>query len=98
MPNSRQASVIVSPSSSLATNRRRSSITEHSFHGRDTSPKDGGKCYPCVLYVLLPMCRVAHRKRLRARRLFLRSISAHGAVPGRTIGDVEHGSDTVSGL
>src|SRR6185503_14236033 len=38
MPNSRQTSDIDSPSSSLATNRRRSSITEHSFHGIDTSP------------------------------------------------------------
>src|SRR6185503_335058 len=50
MPNSRQASVIVSPSSSLATNRRRSSITEHSFHGIDTSPGLAGK--------VLPMCPV----------------------------------------
>ena len=38
IPNSRQTSLIDSPSSSLATNRRRSSITEHSFHGIDTSP------------------------------------------------------------
>src|SRR4051812_43986231 len=37
MPNSRHSSVIASPSSNLATNRRRSSITEHSFHGIDTS-------------------------------------------------------------
>src|SRR3989442_9615931 len=37
MPNSRQTSVIDSPSSNFATNRRRSSITEHSFHGIDTS-------------------------------------------------------------
>src|SRR5262245_54735492 len=38
MPNSRHTSLIDSPSSSLTTNRRRSSITEHSFHGIDTSP------------------------------------------------------------
>jgi hypothetical protein len=33
-----QTSLIDSPSSKRATNRRRSSITEHSFHGIDTSP------------------------------------------------------------
>src|SRR5712671_8195126 len=41
MPNARQTSLIASPSSSRATNRRRSSITEHSFHGIDTSPGKG---------------------------------------------------------
>src|SRR6516164_7124530 len=41
MPNARQTSLIASPSSSRATNRRRSSITEHSFHGIHTSPKRG---------------------------------------------------------
>src|SRR5437870_10645373 len=56
MPNSRQTSVIDSPSSSRDTNRRRSSITEHSFHGIDTSrPKaesvthvSGTICHPCL--------------------------------------------------
>ena len=38
IPNSRQTSLIDSPSSKRATNCRRSSITEHSFHGIDTSP------------------------------------------------------------
>ena len=46
---------------SRATNRRRSSITEHSFHGIDTSRRKGGKCYPCVRYVLSPMSRAAHK-------------------------------------
>src|SRR6266404_5281603 len=41
MPNARQTSLIASPSSSRATNRRRSSITEHSFHGIYASPKTG---------------------------------------------------------
>jgi hypothetical protein len=47
-----------SPSSSRATNRRRSSITEHSFHGIHASPK-GERCYPCVRYDLSPMSRAA---------------------------------------
>src|SRR5579862_3365528 len=37
MPNSRQTSVIASPSRSRPTNRRRSYMTEHSFHGINTS-------------------------------------------------------------
>src|SRR6516225_10122414 len=41
MPNARQTSLIASPSSSRATNRRRSSITEHSFHGIHASPGKG---------------------------------------------------------
>jgi hypothetical protein len=56
IPNSRQTSVIDSPSSNFATNRKRSSITEHSFHGIDTSrPKaesvtyvSGTPCYLCL--------------------------------------------------
>src|SRR3981081_1497855 len=41
MPNARQTSLIASPSSSRATNRRRSSITEHSFPGIHASPGKG---------------------------------------------------------
>src|ERR1700749_493883 len=37
MPNSRQTSVMASPSRSRATKRRRSSITELAFHGIHTS-------------------------------------------------------------
>src|SRR4051812_38443593 len=56
MPNSRHISVIGSPSSSRATKRRRSSITELSFHGINTSrPKaksvthvSGTKCHLCL--------------------------------------------------
>jgi hypothetical protein len=55
MPNARQTSLIASPSISQATNRRRSSITEHSFHGRK-----GERCYPCVGYDLSPMSQAAH--------------------------------------
>src|SRR5882672_4371586 len=55
-PNSRQTSLIDSPSSNLATNRRRSSINEHSFHGIDTSRSiaesvthvSGTTCYLCL--------------------------------------------------
>src|SRR5260370_5149750 len=49
MPNARQTSLIASPSSSRATNRRRSSITEHSFHGIQASTERGK---------VLPMCPV----------------------------------------
>src|SRR6267143_2098110 len=57
MPNSRHTSVIASPSSSRDTNRRRSSITEHSFHGIDTSRLEAAEsvthvsgtfCHPCL--------------------------------------------------
>src|SRR5208282_3705867 len=56
MPNSRQTSVIASPSTSWPINRRRSSMTEHSFHGIHTSrPKaksvthvSGTKCHLCL--------------------------------------------------
>src|SRR5437763_5523154 len=56
MPNSRQTSDIASPSSNFATNRKRSSITEHSFHGLDTSRSkaesvtyvSGTPCYLCL--------------------------------------------------
>jgi hypothetical protein len=56
-------SVIASPSSNRATNRRRSSITKHSFHVIHPSPKADmprGRCYPCVRYEALPMSRVGH--------------------------------------
>src|ERR1700746_2883992 len=48
MPNSRQTSVIVSPSNSRATNRRRSSITELAFHGINTSRPQKAKSVPRV--------------------------------------------------
>src|SRR6266446_4941926 len=41
MPNARQTSLIASPSSSRATNRRRSTITDHSFHCIHASPGKG---------------------------------------------------------
>src|SRR6266550_5761800 len=63
MPNSRHMSVIASPSSRRATKRRRSSITELSFHGIHTSrPKaksvthvSGTKCHPCLRPHIFPM-------------------------------------------
>src|SRR6266446_8497006 len=54
MPNTRQTLLIASPSSSRATNRRRSAITEHSFHGVHASPGKGeGVIHPVrsVTYV-----------------------------------------------
>src|SRR5690349_1564489 len=61
MPNSRQTWLIGSPSNRRATNRRRSSITELSFHGIDTFPPQlrgesvthvsGTNCHRCVGYV-----------------------------------------------
>src|SRR3954469_1163720 len=56
MPNSRQTSVIASPSSTRATKHRRSSITELAFHGINTSRQkaksvthvSGTKCHPCL--------------------------------------------------
>src|SRR5205823_5150071 len=47
MPNSRQASLIASPSSKRDTNRRRWSITEHSFHGIDTSRSKAERAPMC---------------------------------------------------
>src|SRR5215204_2307651 len=58
MPKARQSCAIGSPSRSCATNRRRSSITEHSFHGIHTSRfwekaegvthVSGTNCHPCL--------------------------------------------------
>src|SRR5215207_9146369 len=58
MPKARQSGAIGSPSRSCATNRRRSSITEHSFHGIHTSRfwekaegvthVSGTNCHPCL--------------------------------------------------
>ncbi len=42
IPNSRHTSLMLSPSSRRATKRSRSSITEHSLHGINTSPLQGG--------------------------------------------------------
>ena len=55
---------MASPSRSRATNRRRSSMTEHSFQGIRHLPPGmpGGRCYPCVRYVLSPMSRAAHNE------------------------------------
>src|SRR5215218_5882450 len=64
MPKARQSCAIGSPSRSCATNRRRSSITEHSFHGIHTSrfwekPEgvthvSGTNCHPCLGPLTLP--------------------------------------------
>src|SRR5437762_12076418 len=60
-PNSRQTSVMASPSSRRATKRRRSSITELAFHGIHTSRlQKSEKCNPCVRYEMSPMSRAAH--------------------------------------
>src|SRR5215211_8535587 len=58
MPKSRQTCVMASPSRRRATNRRRSSMTEHSFQGIHTSRfwekaegvshVSGTNCHPCL--------------------------------------------------
>src|SRR5258705_11757402 len=93
MPNSRQTSVIASPSSNLATNRRRSSITEHSFHGIDTSrPKtesvthvSGTFCHLCLrpLNFYVALADVDQRRVRAIRRDFLARASAHTRPLGR---------------
>src|ERR1700757_2098036 len=78
MPNSRHTSVIVSPSNSRATNRRRSSITELAFHGIHTSRRtkaesvthvSGTKCHLCLgplnLDVLLDLGVTRNEPRLK---------------------------------
>ena len=54
-----------------ATKRRRSSITELSFHGIDTFPRAiaGGKCYPCLRYKMSPMSRVGQLNRRADRSI-----------------------------
>ena len=64
MPNSLQSSVIGSPASRRATNCRRSSITEHSFHGITSSLKKGKSvayvsgtiCYLCLRPLKIKAC------------------------------------------
>src|SRR6185437_12361521 len=72
MPNSRQTSVMASPSRSRATKRRRSSITELAFHGIHTSHRtkaesvthvSGTFCHLC----LRPLIHI--HQSLRDRRL-----------------------------
>src|SRR3712207_6662705 len=58
MPKARQSCAIGSPLRGCATNRRRSSITEHSFHGihtsrfwekaEDVTHVSGTNCHPCL--------------------------------------------------
>src|SRR6516164_6553425 len=56
MPNSRQTSVIASPSKSRPTNRRRSSITEHSSHGINTSRPKKAKGVTHVSGTICHLC------------------------------------------
>src|SRR3954471_13316015 len=72
MPNSRQRSVMASPSRSRATKRSRSSMAEHAFHGINTSrPKaksvthvSGTRCHLC----LGPLTAPEHDGRVQALR------------------------------
>jgi hypothetical protein len=54
--NSRHSTAIFSPSSHRATNRRRSSIWQHSRHGI-WAPPNAGKCYLCGRNEVLPSIR-----------------------------------------
>src|ERR1700730_3206317 len=76
MPNARQTSLIASPSSSQATNRRRSSITEHSFHGIHASPGKGK---------VLPMCPVQSVTYVSGR-----SPTGGARLSGGWIGRIDH--------
>src|SRR5580704_6877780 len=61
MPNARQTSVIGSPSKSCATNRRRSSTTEHSFHGIHTSRLKKAKSVTHVSGTNCHLCLRPHK-------------------------------------
>src|SRR5215207_3210416 len=94
MPKARQSGAIGSPSRSCATNRRRSSITEHSFHGIHTSRfwekaegvthVSGTNCHPC-LGPLMP-----------TKALHLLGCSAH--IVHRDAADPARGRAHVAGL
>src|SRR5438105_6636495 len=89
MPNSRHMSVIASPSSRRPTKQRRSSITELSFHGINTSrPKaksvthvSGTKCHLC----LRPHTITAH---IRFRALTVTNLS-HKDDRGEWLDDIK---------
>jgi hypothetical protein len=59
IPNWRHTALMPSPSRRRATKRSRSSITEHSLHGINTSGKSQ-KCYPGVRYRSSPMSQFGH--------------------------------------
>src|SRR5947199_8939551 len=85
MLNSRQTSVIASPSSRRATKRRRSSITELAFHGIHTSRlQKSEKCNPCVRYEMSPMSRAAHQAQLE----FLTGTTRPAIRPGTRWGHI----------
>src|SRR4249920_708319 len=56
MPNSRQTSVMASPSRSRATKRRRSSITELAFHGIHTSRRSKAESVTHVSGTFCHLC------------------------------------------
>src|SRR5829696_5223427 len=78
MPKARQSCAIGSPSRSCATNRRRSSITEHSFHGIHTSRfwekaegvthVSGTNCHPCLGPLKASVYRVLDGAAARRRK------------------------------
>src|SRR5205807_9605122 len=60
MPNSRHSPAIFSPSSSRATNLRRSSIGLHSFQGILALPQKARLCNPCLRNELSPLSQEGH--------------------------------------
>src|SRR5580700_2912458 len=78
MPKLRHTSAIGSPSRSRATNRKRSSTTEHSFHGINTSRQraksvthvSGTKCHPCLGPFSRQPSRVCRRPAWARRSVF----------------------------
>src|SRR5437868_13687003 len=67
MPNSRHSPAIFSPSSSRATNLRRSSIGLHSFQGMFALPQKARLCNPCLRNELSPLSQEGHFTALYAR-------------------------------
>src|SRR5690348_15881706 len=81
MPNSRQTSVMASPSRSRATKRRRSSITELAFHGIHTSHRtkaesvthvSGTFCHLC----LRPLTRIELNRHRPDPGILARAVAA----------------------
>src|SRR5262245_40137950 len=86
MPNSRQRSVMASPSRSRATKRRRSSTTEHSFQGIGTSrlPLSQAESVTHVSGTICHLCLGSLKMTYQGvsfRRADLRNVSGTGTPP-----------------
>src|ERR1700756_2734636 len=91
MPNSRQTSVMASPSRSRATKRRRSSITELAFHGIHTSRRtkaesvthvSGTKCHLCLGPLIIDWAALPHGYGFREPQAFEWTVGVIGPSDG----------------